>query len=110
MPLPSLVRPMRRAAFRVIVMAVAGVALASCGQSGPSKDDAEGALNSLFGAAAHASISDLKCAKTGDGMYNCQVLVQWSGAGFVGVPTHKPILQSYQFVKLNDGWHAKLAH
>jgi hypothetical protein len=82
--------------------------LAGCGNSGPSKSEAEKALDNLvaqftgaFGNnnanAAHVKLTDLKCSETGDDTYSCQVLVNIGGTD---------VQDKYTFTKLGGTWRA----
>jgi hypothetical protein len=98
----------RKVVLRAVVVAfVVPVLVAGCGGSGPSKDDVKqamiddvAAMSSPQAAEAYAAamkVADLKCQKTGDDTYNCEVLVEQQG---------QQIPMNYVFTKLAGKWHA----
>src|ERR1700722_11466692 len=86
---------------------IAGISLigllAGCGHSGPSKSEAEKALDDLVEQFvgntnhAHVKLTDFKCSETGDDTYSSQVLVNISGTD---------VQDKYTFTKLGGTWRA----
>lgn len=82
--------------------------LAAC-NAGPSKSDAEAALgdlvtnvSALLGSRTmepiKVNVSDLKCTKAGDDIYNCTVLLNMNG---------QEAQDNYRFTKLGGKWRAE---
>jgi len=93
---------------RLLIMSIP-LLLIACGGSGPSKSDAEEALDDLVSQLAQflggkeqatqkVKVADIKCEKKGEDIFDCQVLLDMQG---------QQVPDRYQFTKLDGKWRAK---
>lgn len=82
--------------------------LSSCEDNGPSRWEAEAAINKtteLLG--VHVDVKDIKCDQTGNDAYNCRVLIDY-GVNLPGIGSQLPA--NYRFTRLGGEWTATEMH
>ena len=91
---------------RIVLLAVAAVALASCSAS-PGKSQVQKGLNELakespllFGS-EKPIVRDAKCKKTGNDIYDCTATIAVASMA-------KPMTATLQLTKLSGAWHASI--
>lgn len=93
---------------RLGIVLAFSLVLTACGNAGPSKSGAAKAISEyLLPDVLVITVQDLKCNKTGNDTFDCQVLYTVDRPDSVG--TNHPAVMEFEFIKLGGKWLAKAA-